>query len=183
MPRKVIISCAVTGASPTTAKSPYVPVTPAQIADAAIEAGRAGAAVAHIHVRDPETGLASMELELYREVVERIRKSGCNIILNLTCGPGARFKPSRDNARMATADSNISLVEARIRHVLELKPEVASLDVSTFNMGEFAFVNVPEQLREMAAALRSAGVKPELEAFDLGGIPVSYTHLTLPTKA
>ena len=84
MPRKVIISCAVTGASPTTAKSPYVPVTPAQIADAAIEAGRAGAAVAHIHVRDPETGIASMELELYREVVERIRKSGCNIILNLS---------------------------------------------------------------------------------------------------
>lgn len=170
MSKKVIISCALTGAAPTMSKSPYVPVTPEQIANSAIEAGRAGAAIAHIHVRQPDTGAASMDLALYKEVVDRIRASDSDIVINLTGGPGARYMPDAANPKVATADSTISSPQRRVEHILELKPELASLDLSTFNMGEAAFVNVPEHLREMAAAMRSAGVKPELEVFDVGGI-------------
>lgn len=168
--RDVIISCAVTGGGDTTSKSPYVPVTPKEIAESAIGAARAGAAIAHIHVRDPQTGKASMEDALYAEVVQRIRESGVDLLINLTTGAGARFTPDPDDPMRATAASTMRPPARRTSHVEALKPEICSLDVATMNFGEHAFVNVPGHLREMAARITEAGVKPELEVFDLGHI-------------
>jgi len=165
-----IVNCAVTGAGNTTAQSPHVPVTPRQIADECVAAAHAGAAVVHIHVRDPHTGRPSMELALYREVVERIRDSGVDMIVNLTTGPGARFHPSAEDPRQAGPGSTITSPEERVRHVLELRPEMCSLDVATFNMGANAMVNVPAHLARMASLVQAAGVLPELEVFDLGHI-------------
>lgn len=165
-----IVNCAVTGAGDTSRQSPHVPVTPRQIADECIAAAQAGAAVVHIHVRDPETGRASMDLAHYREVVDRIRDSGVDVIINLTTGPGARFHPSAEDPRQAGPGSTITSPEARVRHVLELRPEMCSLDVATFNMGANAMVNVPAHLAQMAKLVQAAGVLPELEVFDLGHI-------------
>lgn len=168
--RDVIISCAITGGGDTTSKSPYVPVTPAEIADSAIGAAEAGAAIAHIHVRDPETGKPSMEDALYAEVVERIRQSGVDLLINLTTGAGARFTPDPDDPMKATATSTMSAPARRTSHVETLRPDLCSLDVATMNFGEHAFVNVPGDLRTMATRIVDAGVKPELEVFDLGHI-------------
>lgn len=168
MTRKVIVSCAVTGSAPTVGKHPAIPVTPEQIARAAIEAGEAGATIAHIHVRDPNTGLPSGELHLYREVVERIRASGSEILINLTTGYGGRLNPDLDRPDLRGQGSTFMSPEARIAHIVELRPEICTLDVATMNMGENAFVNVPKHLRVMAEGIRAAGVKPELEVFDVG---------------
>lgn len=173
MPSKTIISCAVTGSFDTLRKNPAVPVTPRQIADSAIEAGRAGAAIAHIHVRDPETGAPSMSLELYREVVDRIRQSGVDMVINLTTGAGARYVPSADDVRVGGPGTTFCPPEQRVEHVLELKPELCSLDVGTMNFGEHAFLNLPEHLRIMARLIRDAGTKPELEVFDVGHIALA----------
>jgi uncharacterized protein (DUF849 family) len=123
---KVIISCAVTGSIARPEQHPDLPVTPAQIAEAAIGAAGAGAAVVHIHVRDPATGAPSMELALYREVVERIRDSGSDLIINLTTGPGGRFSPSADDPKVAAPGSTLTTPEKRIAHVVALKPEICS---------------------------------------------------------
>ncbi len=165
-----IINCAVTGGGDTTKLSPHVPVTPKQIADECIAAARAGAAVVHVHVRDPETGAPSMDVAHYRETVARIRDSGVDVIINLTTGPGARFSPSDDNPRHAGPGSTITTPESRVQHVLELKPEICSLDVATLNFGSNAMVNVPAHLARMAALAEAAGVKLELEVFELGHI-------------
>lgn len=166
----VIITCAVTGGADTTRLSPHVPVTPRQIADEAIRAARAGAAIVHVHVRDPITGLGSMDLGCYRETVHRIRDSGVDVLINLTTGPGARFFPSAENPRVGDTSSSLSSPEQRVAHVLELKPEVCSLDVGTFNMGDNAMINVPLHLSRMAQLVQREGVQPELEVFDLGHI-------------
>ncbi|MBI1775425.1 MAG: 3-keto-5-aminohexanoate cleavage protein [Proteobacteria bacterium] len=168
MREKVIVTCAVTGGGDTVGKHPAIPVTPEEIATAAIEARQAGAAIAHIHVRDPKTGKPSRELALYREVVERIRASGSDVIINLTCGAGGRYVPEANDPKQGAAASTLSTPADRVAHVLELKPEICSLDVATMNMGEFVFMNTPAHLREMAAAIRGVGTKPELEVFDLG---------------
>lgn len=165
-----IVNCAVTGGADTTKLSPHVPVTPREIADEAIAAARAGAAIVHIHVRDLTSGLGSMDLAAYREVVARIRDSGVDVILNLTTGPGARFHPSAADPRMADERSSISTPERRVAHVLELAPEICSLDIATFNMGNSAMINVPAHLIEMARLVQEAGVLPELEVFDLGHV-------------
>lgn len=165
-----IINCAVTGGGDTTRLSPHVPVTPKQIADESIAAARAGAAVVHLHVRDPDSGRPSMDVALYRDAVARIRDSGIDVIINLTTGPGARFHPSDDDPRRAGPGSTITSPEARVAHVLEIKPEICSLDVATFNMGANAMVNVPAHLARMAALVQSVGALPELEVFDLGHI-------------
>jgi len=170
MAREVIITCALTGAGDTTKQSPAVPVTPEAIAREAIAARTAGAAIVHVHVRDPATGAPSMKFEHYLEVVERIRDSGTDVIINLTTGPGARFTPSVEDPRQATRESTITHPEARVEHVLRLKPEICSLDVATMNFGSHAFVNVPAHIERMAALVQDAGVKPELEVFDLGHI-------------
>lgn len=171
--RKVILTCAVTGGDDTGFKYPAVPVTPQQIADAAIDAAKAGAAIAHIHVRDPKTGKPSMELELYREVVDRIRGSGTDLIINLTTGPGARFVPADHGVNEAGQGSNLRPPTERVRHIAELKPEICSLDMGSVNFGKGALINVPRHIELIAATIKAAGVKPELEVFDTGHVALA----------
>lgn len=170
MNRKTIITCAVTGGADTVGKHPAIPVTPAEIATAAIDAGKAGAAIAHIHVRDPKTGKPSMENALYAEVVRRIRESDSPIIINLTTGAGARFYPSDNDPRSGDPKTTLTTPARRVEHIVELKPEICSLDMGSFNFGDWVFVNTPRHLAEMACAIRAAGVKPELEVFESGQI-------------
>jgi uncharacterized protein (DUF849 family) len=170
MSRPIIITCALTGGAELSGKNTAVPVTPREIADSAIGAARAGAAIAHIHVRDPQTRRASMRLELYREVVDRIRQSGVDMLINLTTGAGASFIPGEAEPRIPDAQSSLTHPHARVAHVLALKPDVCSLDVGSMNFGEVVFVNTPAHLRWMARAILDNGTKPELEVFELGHV-------------
>lgn len=172
MTRPVIVSCAVTGSGDTTNISPYVPITPEHIAHEALAAHAAGAAAVHIHVRDPETGAPSRSLGLYREVLGIIRESGSAVIINLTTGIGARFSPDEADPNR-NAGVGMALPEERTRHVLDLRPDICSLDVATMNFGRHAFVNTPDHIERIARAVREAGVKPELEVFDLGHIALA----------
>ena len=168
--RQTIISCAVTGSAPTPGKNSAVPVTPSEIVRGAVDAANAGAAIVHCHVRDPETTRPSMSIELYREVMEGIRDAGIDVIINLTTGPGARFSPSANDPRKASRDSKMCSPSERVKHVVELRPEICSLDIVTMNRKHHVFLNHPEHLEYMSAAIQSAGVKPELEVFDTGHI-------------
>jgi uncharacterized protein (DUF849 family) len=170
MTRPVIITCAVTGGADTVGKHPAIPVTPEQIATASIEAAQAGAAIAHIHVRDPKTGKGSMEFDLYREVVERIRDSGTDVIINLTTGAGARYIPSDNDPAVGGPGTTMATPANRVLHIQKLKPEICSLDIATMNFGDWVFMNTPAHLAEMGKAIREAGVKPELEVFDTGQV-------------
>ncbi len=170
MSRPVIITCALTGGAELSGKNTAVPVTPRELADSAIEAARAGAAIAHIHVRDPQTRRASMKLELYREVVDRIRQSGVDMLINLTTGAGASFIPGGAEPLIPDARSSLAHPDTRVAHVLALKPDVCSLDVGSMNFGEVVFVNTPAHLRHMARAILDNNTKPELEVFELGHI-------------
>ena len=170
MKTKTIISCAVTGGADTLSKHPGVPVTPEQIAKAVIEARNAGATIAHIHVRDPKTGKASQNVDYYRDVVERVRASRCDVLINLTTGPGSRFVPSDDDPKVGGPGTTMTAPLARVRHVLELHPDICSLDVGSMNFGETGFVNTPAHLRTMAEAIAKTAVKPELEVFEPGHI-------------
>lgn len=175
MKKEIILSCAITGAGDTAGRSPHVPVTPGQIAESAIEAAEAGAAVVHIHVRDPETGKTARRHELYAEVVELIRSSGSDVILNLTAGMGADFIPSEENPATGGEGSDMADAYERVAHVLELKPELCTLDCGSMNYSDAAYVATPDQLREMARLIRDAGVKPEVECFELGHIWLAGT--------
>jgi uncharacterized protein (DUF849 family) len=168
MQRKVMISCAVTGSADTPGKNPAVPVTPSQIAQSAIDAAKAGAAIVHIHVRDPQTTRPSMDKALYREVVERIRASGSDVLINLTTGPGARFTPGAEDPFKPGPATNMKLPAQRVEHIMELRPDICSLDMGSMNMGSYVFVNPPNYLEAMAVAIRDAGVIPELEVFEAG---------------
>jgi uncharacterized protein (DUF849 family) len=168
MQRKVMISCAVTGSADTPGRNPAVPVTPQQIAQSAIDAAKAGAAIVHIHVRDPQTTKPSMDKALYREVVERIRASGSDVLINLTTGPGARFMPGVDDPLKPGPATNMKLPAQRVEHVMELRPDICSLDMGSMNMGSYVFINTPTHLEAMAVAIRDAGVIPELEVFEAG---------------
>jgi uncharacterized protein (DUF849 family) len=168
MNRKVMIACAVTGSADTPGKNPAVPVTPAQIAQSAIDAAKAGAAIVHIHVRDPQTTKPSMDVAHYREVVQRIRASGTDVVINLTTGPGARFAPGADDPLKVGPGTNLKTAAERVQHVVELKPEICSLDMGSMNMGQYVFVNTPTILENMAVAIRDAGIVPELEVFETG---------------
>ncbi len=173
MSQPTIITCAVTGGDDTAGRFPAVPVTPAQIAQSAIDACRAGAAIAHIHVRDPHTGKPSLDVALYKEVVERVRDSGSPVILNLTTGAGARFLPDLSQANTAGAGSNLRTPVERAAHIAELKPEVCTLDMGSLNFGKGALINVPGQIEAIAAVIRAAGSKVELEVFDTGHIELA----------
>jgi uncharacterized protein (DUF849 family) len=168
MQRKVMISCAVTGSADTPGRNPAVPVTPQQIAQSAMDAAKAGAAVVHIHVRDPQTTKPSMELALYREVVDRIRQSSCDALINLTTGPGARYVPGEEDPQKPGPGTTLRPPALRVRHIVELKPDICSLDMGSMNMGAQVFVNTPAHLQTMATAIRDAGVLPELEVFEAG---------------
>jgi uncharacterized protein (DUF849 family) len=173
MADKTIITCAVTGNITRPEQHPDLPITPEQIARAAIDAAKAGAAIAHIHVRDPQTGAPSMALEHYREVVERIRASDIDLIVNLTTGPGGRFMPSDDDPRVAAPGSTLVRPERRVEHIVALRPEICSLDLNTMWFGNAVVINTPRNVTIMAGAIREAGVKPELEVFDSGDIQLA----------
>ena len=177
MADKTIITCAVTGNITKPEQHPDLPITPAEIARAAVDAAKAGAAIAHIHVRDPATGAPSMELAHYREVVERIRASDTDLIINLTTGPGGRFVPSDDDPRVAAAGSTLVRPERRVEHVVALNPEICSLDLNTMWFGSAVVINTPRNAAIMARAIRAAGVMPELEVFDSGDIQLAHQLL------
>jgi uncharacterized protein (DUF849 family) len=172
--RKTIITCAVTGNLTTPEQHPGLPITPQQIATSALEAAQAGAAVVHIHVRDPRTGRASMELDLYRQVIELIRSVDPELIINLTTGPGGRFIPSDDDPKVAAPGTTLLPPERRVEHIAALKPDICSLDLNTMNSGGDVVINTPKNVRRMASVIREAGVKPEFEIFDSGDL-----HLAL----
>jgi uncharacterized protein (DUF849 family) len=170
MGRPVIITCAVTGSQPSFKVHPNIPITPEQIAQQSVDAARAGAAIVHIHVRDPLTGDPVGHTALYADVVRRIEASGVDTIINLTTGYGARFVPGSDNPRIADPASNFTSPDDRTKHIVQLRPAMCSYDVATFNFGETAFINTPAHLRAMAARIRDAGSLPELEVFEPGHI-------------
>ncbi|MCY3578352.1 MAG: 3-keto-5-aminohexanoate cleavage protein [bacterium] len=168
----VFITCAITGSGDTTSKSDLVPITPQQIADAAIDAADAGAAIVHIHVRDPETGEPARDVELYAEVVERIRASSTDVVLNLTSGMGGDLTLGSAEEPLPPADEGTDMAGAteRLAHVRELMPEITTLDCGTMNFGEgdYIMVNSPSVLNEMARQVQKLGVRPEIEIFDTG---------------
>lgn len=171
MNRKVFITCAVTGSGATQDKSPHVPRSPEQIATSAIEAARAGAAVVHCHVRDPETGEPSRELALYREVTERIRESDVDVVLNLTAGMGGDMVfGSSDKPLPLSSGTDMVGAEERVEHIRACLPEICTLDCGTMNFAESDYVmtNTPGMLRSMGSMMTQMGVKPEIEAFDTG---------------
>lgn len=172
MNNEVIITCAVSGAGDTVGRHPGVPVTPEQVANAAIEAAKAGAAVAHVHVRDPETGKGSRDPALFREAVERIRDSGTDVVINLTAGMGGDWVPSEDDPSLPGPGTDMIGPAERLAHVEELKPEICSLDCGTLNFGggNEIYISTPAYLKAMAEQVKAWGVKPELEVFDLGHI-------------
>ena len=168
----VFITCAITGSGDTTSKSDLVPITPQQIADAAIGAADAGAAIVHIHVRDPETGDPARDVELYAEVVERIRASSTDVVLNLTSGMGGDLTLGSAEQPLPPATDGTDMAGAteRLAHVRELMPEITTLDCGTMNFGEgdYIMVNSPSVLDEMARQVQKLGVRPEIEIFDTG---------------
>ena len=171
MNKDVIISCAVTGSGDTVGKHPAIPVTPEEIANAAIEAASAGAAIAHMHVRNPETGKATRDDELYKEVVSRIKENGTDVIINLTSGMGGDIEigPEDDLLKFGPNTDFINAME-RLSHVEKILPDICSLDCGTLNFGDgnMIYVSTPEQLRIGAKRIQELGVKPELEIFDTG---------------
>ncbi len=172
--RKVLITCAVTGSAPFNPKHPNFPKTPEQIANAAVEAAKAGASIAHIHVRDPRTGAGSRDRALFKEVVSRIRDQETDIVINLTAGMGAMFFPDPNDESRALPESDVVGVSERVAHLKDCLPEIASLDVTTGNQVEgpveFVYLNTTRTLRGMAKCFQEFGVKPELEAFQAGDV-------------
>lgn len=171
MNNDVIITCAVTGAADTTSRSNLVPITPEQVANAAIEAAKAGAAVVHVHVRDPETGQGSRDPGLFKQTVDLIRDSNVDLVLNLTAGMGGDWLPGKEDPSMPGPGTDMVGPEERLAHVIECKPDICSLDCGTMNFGgDYTYINTEPFLRKMAQMVQEMGVKPELEVFDLGQI-------------
>ncbi len=170
---KLIITVAIIGGTTSREKTPYPPMTPKEIAESAIESHHAGAAVCHIHVRDPKTHLPSMEFGLYKEVYERIRDKS-DMVINLSTGAGGRL--IYDPGSGAWSTSELKSPEERVEHVLKLKPDLCSLDVGTVNFGQRAFINLVPIVEKMASLIKGAGVKPELEVFEIGHIRIA-NHL------
>jgi uncharacterized protein (DUF849 family) len=173
MNHDVMITCAVTGAGDSTARSPHVPVTPAQIAASCLEAARAGAAIVHIHVRDPETGKGCRKLEYYDEVVERIRASNVDVILNLTCGMGGMLCLDAENPAVMVEGTDMATPYERMAHVDRLRPELCTLDCGSMNFGDGLAINRTADLTIMARHAMEWGVKPELEVFDMGQVAIA----------
>jgi uncharacterized protein (DUF849 family) len=169
---EVIITCALTGAGDTVSRSPHVPVTPAQIAASAVEAANAGAAVVHIHVRDPETGDPSREVPLYREVVRRVKESGVDVVINLTAGMGGDLVIDEEDPLKPIDGTDLVNAMDRLPHVEELLPDICTLDCGSLNFGDGSqlYVSTPDMLRAGAKRIQELGVKPELEIFDTGNL-------------
>jgi uncharacterized protein (DUF849 family) len=179
MAAKTIITCALTGGAAMPRDHPNFPITPRQLAEQGLDAVKAGASILHIHVRDPETGAASTELGLYREVHDRIRQANPEIIINLTTGPGGMFVPTPGNWTVAAHGTNMMSAEERVAHIVELKPDISTLDMNTMQMANImsgdrssvlVVMNLDPIVAEMAKAIRAAGVKPEIEIFEAGDL-------------
>jgi uncharacterized protein (DUF849 family) len=168
--RKVIITCALTGAGDTVGKSEHVPVTPEQIADSGIAAARAGAAIVHVHVRDPRSGQGSRDVELYRQVVGRIRDSGVDVVINTTAGMGGDLYLNPDDPSGFAEGTDLVDGITRLAHVEDLRPDICTLDCGSLNFGEgsLVYVSTPDMLRAGAKRIQELGVRPELEIFDTG---------------
>jgi uncharacterized protein (DUF849 family) len=174
MQDKVIITCAITGNLTKPEQHPGLPITPQQIAESALEAAMEGAAVAHIHVRDPETGRPSMKIAHYREVIDRIREKNSALIINLTTGPGGRFIPSEADPKVAAPGSTLMVPEQRVEHIVVLRPDICTLDLNTMNSGGEVVINTPRNVTKMAKLILDAGVMPEIELFDSGDIHLAH---------
>lgn len=174
MNRDVIITCPVTGAGLKRDKHTNVPVTPEEISDAAIEAAKAGAAIVHLHVRDLETGQASNDLALYEQTVgllrDKMEREGIDVVINVTAGMGGEFVPDKENPNVGGEGTHMLSPVDRLKHIDALRPEICTLDCGSLNFSDYAYVSTPEMLREMCALIQKMGVKPEIEAFELGHI-------------
>lgn len=168
--RPVILTCAVTGNITRPEQTPFLPITPEQIAAETIAAAREGAAIAHIHVRDPASGAPSMAVEHYAEVVERVRAAGCDIILNLTTGPGGRYIPDPEYPARAAPGTSLLPPLERVPHITALRPEICTLDLNTMNSGDQVVINTRRNTAIMAEAMLAAGSKPEIEIFNPGDL-------------
>jgi uncharacterized protein (DUF849 family) len=168
-----IITCAVTGNITTRAHHPDLPVTPEQIVEAALGAGRAGAAIIHLHARDPKTSRGSMELDHYRAAFDAIRRANPDLILNVTTGEGGRFAPSDHDPRIAAENSTLTTPERRVAHIAALRPEMCTLDLNTMWSGQAAVINPPRNVEIMAKQIEAAGVRPEIELFDSGDLQLA----------
>jgi uncharacterized protein (DUF849 family) len=169
-----IITCAITGAVTSKEQTPYLPITPEEIATSSLEAAEAGAAVVHLHVRNPETGNPSIELELYRDTVDRIRKHNKDVLINLTTGPGAYYMPSADNLAQGAQSSVLLKPLLRVKHIQAIKPELCSIDFNTMHQaGDGIRINHKRVTREMVRLVQEAGTKPELEIFDSGDLRIA----------
>jgi len=170
MNQDVIITCALTGAGDTVRKSPHVPITPEQIATSAVQAAEAGAAAVHIHVRDPGTGAPSRDPRLYREVVERIKETGTDVIVNLTAGMGGDLVIDPDEPLKYLPGTDLVGGLERLPHVEDLLPDICTLDCGSLNFGDGSnlYVSTPDMLRAGARRIQELGVRPELEIFDTG---------------
>ena len=171
MNREVFITCAVTGSGATQDRSPHVPRSPEQIANSAIKAARAGAAIVHCHVRDPETGAPSRDVKLYREVTDRIRDAEVDAVLNLTAGMGGDMMFGPPSKPLPLTDgTDMASAEERVAHIAECLPEICTLDCGTMNFAEADYVmtNTPGMLQAMGSMMSELGVRPEVEAFDSG---------------
>ena len=165
---KTFITCAVTGNLTKPEQTPHLPISPEHIANECLAAAAEGAAAVHIHVRDPQTGRPSMDVALYRDVMQRVRAKERDLIINLTTGPGGRFVPHADDPKQFAAGTTLLPPMERVKHVVELRPDVCSLDLNTMNSGPDVVMNTPANVRRMARAMKEAGVMPELEVFDSG---------------
>lgn len=170
MTQKVLLTAAVTGAGDTTGKNQYVPITPKEIADSAIESAKAGATVAHVHARDPKTGGISHNLDHYKEIIERIRESETDVIINITSGGGGDFIPDLSNPATGGEGTDMQTPKERHEPVGSLLPEMCTLDCGSVNFGDMVYMSPTDWLREQAKLIQESGVKPELECFDTGHI-------------
>jgi uncharacterized protein (DUF849 family) len=172
-----MMTCAITGNLTRPEQTPHLPITPMQVAESALGAAEAGAAVVHVHVRQPDTGRPSMDLDHYREVIERIREKNVELILNLTTGPGGRFVPSEEDPKIAGPGTTLIAPEGRVEHVKVFKPEICTLDLNTMNSGKEVVINTPRNIRRMAKVISAAGVLPEIELFDSGDVALMHDLL------
>jgi uncharacterized protein (DUF849 family) len=168
--RKTILTAAITGNLTRSEQNPRLPVTPEQIARAALDAAAEGAAIVHLHVRDPDTAKGSMRLDLYEELVDRIRAEDRNVLINLTTGEGGRFVPTPGDPRTAASGSTLCPPEQRVAHVEALKPDICTLDLNTMWSGQASVINSPDNIRIMANRIYASGVTPEIELFDTGDL-------------
>jgi uncharacterized protein (DUF849 family) len=173
MNEEVIVTCAVTGAGDSVGRSPHVPVTPPQIAAACIEAAEAGAAVVHVHVRDPKTGKADRTVAYYEEVVGLVRESRTDVVLNLTCGMGGDLYLDADRPSQMVEGTDLATPYERMEHVDRLRPEICTIDCGSMNFGDHVVINRTADLEKMARYAQEWGVKPELEVFDMGQVGIA----------